>query len=138
MKTRNLLVILLVALLLSGCAANATPESLPEGTERDAVLADTDVFVQDIIGGLENSDYATFCKDFDAKMASSLNADAFDTLVKQFGTLGKSESIELQDIQINGEYYSAIYKVTYASQQVTVRLVVNQESPRLVSGLWFK
>ena len=138
MKTRILLIALLLGLVLSGCASQVKAESLPEGPERDAVVADTDLFAQDIVSGLDNNDYATFSKDFDQTMASSITVEAFDTLVKQFGTLGKSESIELQDVQINGEYYSAIYKVSYGGQQVTLRLVVNQDTPRLVSGLWFK
>ena len=138
MKTRFLLIALILGLVLSGCASQAKAESMPEGPERDAVVADTDVFAQDIVSGLDNSDYATFSKDFDQTMTASITKEAFDNLVKQFGTLGKSESIELQDVQINGEYYSAIYKVNYGSQQVTIRLVVNQDAPRLVSGLWFK
>ena len=138
MKTRILLIALIFGLVLSGCASQAKAESMPEGPERDAVVADTDVFAQDIVSGLDNSDYATFSKDFDQTMTASITKEAFDNLVKQFGTLGKSESIELQDVQINGEYYSAIYKVNYGSQQVTIRLVVNQDAPRLVSGLWFK
>ncbi len=138
MKTRLLLLIsLLLAILLSACSTmQATPEYMPEGPERDAVVADADVFIQNIITGIETKDYATLSQDFNDDMLAAMKPADFDKLTGLYSPLGKATSVELLNVQVAGEYFAVRYKVTYPEKVLTFRVVVDQNDPRQVGGLW--
>jgi hypothetical protein len=138
MKTRflSLFLIILIGTLVS-CTAQPTPEYIPEGAERDLILADSDVFIQDIVDGIKDKDYATFSKDFDDVMLASLKPGDFDKLSATYSLLGAPSTIELVNVQVAGEYFAVRYKVTYPEKVLTMRVVVDNSDPRKVSGLWF-
>ncbi len=139
MKTKFvILVTLITAFLLAACsAATPTPQYMPDGPEKDAVLADTDSYIQDIVTGIETNDYAVFTKNFDDTLLSAMKESDFSQLAKTFGPLGKPESIELKNVEIAGEYFAVRYMVTYTEKVLVYRVVVNNSNPRKISGLWF-
>lgn len=136
---------LLLAILLPACTTTLTPvpekptpEYVLEGELQDAILADSDVFIQNIVTGISNNDYATFAMDFDEVMSNSLKEAEFGQVYASFGALGKSEAIELYNVEVVGDYYAVRYKVTYPKKILIIRVVVDTNDPRKVSGLWFE
>ncbi len=139
MKTRLIVfVYLLTAIILSACGTQATPVYVPEGADRDAILASTDVIIKDLVTGIENKDYDTFSSHFSDVMLNSMKPADMEKLYASFDPLGKSESVELVNVQDVGNYYAVRYKVTYASKDVTFRIVVDKTDPGVQSGLWFE
>lgn len=138
MKNRALYLFFLVILIsLTACSAvQATPEYMPEGPERDSVVADTDVFIQNIVSGIETKDYATFSQDFDDTMLAAMKPANFEQLTSMYSPLGKATSIELLNVQLAGDYLAVRYTVTYPEKVLTFRVVVDQNDPRKVGGLW--
>ena len=118
--------------------SHPTPEYLAEGPERDAILIDSDVFIQHIVDGIAENDYASFSEDFDATMLNSLKVESFDQVYAIYGPLGKSSAIELFNVEVAGDYYAVRYKVKYPSKILIMRVVVDKNDPRKVSGLWFE
>jgi len=138
MKTRLIVIVsLLTAIILSACGTQATPVYVPEGADRDAILASTDVIVKDLISGIENKDYDTFSSHFSDVMLNSLKSADMEKVYATFDPLGKSESVELVNVQDAGDYYAVRYKVTYASKVMIFRIVVDKADPTVQSGLWF-
>ncbi len=130
--------ILLFALSITACGVQPTPDLLPEGAERDAIVANADVFIANILSGIENNDLETFSTDFDATMVSSFSPTAFEQIKIQFADLGKSQAVELVNVQDVGSYYAVRYKVTYAKKEIVFRVVIDKNDPPKVSGLWFE
>lgn len=71
-------------------------------------------------------------------MRSAITQDVFSKIAGQYGKLGSVESVELLNIEDQGEYYGLNYGVNYAGSKVTMRIVVKKSATDLVSGLWFK
>lgn len=125
-------------IILSACGAKATPVYVSEGADRDAILANTDVVIQDVVAGIENKDYETFSKHFSQVMLNSIKPADAEAIFTQFGALGKSGSIELKNVQDIGDYYAVRYTVTYGNKEVVVRVVVEKADTNTMSGLWFE
>jgi hypothetical protein len=140
MKTRLLFITsLLLVMILTACTGvQATPVYMPDGPDRTAVLADSDVFLQHILKGIENKDFTTFSQDFDAAMLAAMKEADFIKLAEMYAPLGTATKVELQNVEIAGIYYPVNYKVTYPDKTLTIRVVVDQNNPRKVSGLWLK
>jgi hypothetical protein len=139
MKTRLFILICLIsAIILSACGAQPTPVYVAEGAERDAITAKTDLIIKDLIKGIENKDFDTFSSHFSDTMLNSMKTSSMDQIYAIFDPLGKSESVELKNVQDIGEYYAVRYNVTYKSKVVTYRIVVDKTDPGVQSGLWFE
>jgi hypothetical protein len=139
MKTRLLFFIGLLSLaILSACSSQPTPVYVPEGADRDAITAKTDIIIKDLITGIENKDYDTFSKHFSELMLNSIKTADMDKIYTTFDPLGKSQSVELVNVQDIGKYYAVRYKVTYKSKIVVYRIVVDKTDPDNQSGLWFE
>lgn len=130
--------IVLLVFILAACGAQPTPDLLPEGAERDAIAANADIFIANILAGIETQDLATFTTDFDATMIKAFTPDAFEQIKIQFADLGKSQSVELFNVQNVGDYFAVRYKVTYAKKDLVFRVMVDKNDPPKVSGLWFE
>lgn len=129
---------ILLVFTLSACTPQATPEYVPEGAERDSIVADADLYIADVISGIEKNDYASFSQDFDQAMLNSFKSSDFEKLSAQFERLGKSKDVELINVQIAGDYFAVRYKVTYDKNVIILRIVVDKNDPRKVSGLWLE
>lgn len=139
MKTRLIFIVSLVSvMILSACGVQATPVYVPEGSEREAITAETDVIIQDLIAGLENKDYDTFSSHFSEVMLNSIKTADMDKIYATFEPLGKSESVELMNVQDVGTYYAVRYVVSYPKKDVIFRIVVDKADPGVQSGLWFE
>ncbi|MBA3074292.1 MAG: DUF3887 domain-containing protein [Anaerolineae bacterium] len=139
MKTRLIIIVsLLSAIILSACGTQATPVYVEEGPDRDAILANTDVIVNDLITGIEIKNYDTFSSHFSDVMLNSIKTADMDKIYTTFDQLGKSESVELISVQDVGDYYSVRYKVTYEKKVMIYRIVVDKTDPGVQSGLWFE
>jgi len=71
-------------------------------------------------------------------MRKAIDKDQFSNIVKQYGKYGVPDSVELLNIEDQGNFYSANFGVNYPDAKLIMRLVVSSEDPSLVSGLWFK
>jgi len=139
MKTRLIFIVcLFTAIILSACSALPTPVYVSEGPDRDAIVAKTDVIINDLIAGIENKNYETFSSHFSEVMLNSIKTADMDKIYATFDPLGKSESVELVSVQDAGDYYAARYKVTYEKKVVIFRIVVDKADPGVQSGLWFE
>jgi hypothetical protein len=138
MKTRYLILLAILLLVFTACTAQPTPVYVPEGTDRDTITADSDIFIENILNGIANKDHATFSADFDEQMLTAMKADSFDQICAVYSPLGEPTSIELLNVQVVDVYYAVRYTVTYPQKEIVVRVVVDGNDPRKVSGLWFE
>jgi len=138
-KTFQILIFLLLVFLISGCTNTAaTAVYVPEGPERDAIVANTDTILQSILTGIENKDSQTFSKYFSKEMLAAMTPAAEEKLFNQFETLGKSLSTELINVQEITDNYAVRYKVTYEKKVVIFRIVVSKADTLVETGLWFE
>jgi len=142
MKTKNsiyfiLITILLTTLVLSACGG---PQAKPvEGAERDAVLLYSEPAADNVLLGINDSDYATFSSPFNATLAKSLNEAEFAKLQQAvLPKVGKYVSREVDSVLQDDKYVTLIYKAKFEQEDgVTVRLVFDKTDTHPVSGLWF-
>ncbi len=126
----------LVVLLLTSC--NAPPPAVVlTGSEREAVLAYADPMTDNLLQGMNDGDYATFARDFDAAMAKAIPATSFDAFMASTASkLGQYESRTVSTVESVDNFTRVIYQARFANDDpVTVRVVFNQD--HLISGLWF-
>ena len=138
---KKFLVLGMVLLVFATTLAACTPKEevvYIEGEERDLVAAQAEPFLQNILSGIANSDYALFTKDFDEGMLKAMTETQFESIVKTMGKLEQPQSYELSNVVDKVEFYGVNYKVTYVKAVVNILLVLPKQEPRLVSGLWFK
>jgi hypothetical protein len=139
MKLKKFLLIgLIAAIALMSSACASTPAATVEGDEKDKAVAMADPFTQDILNGIQNNDYTTFAKDFDAAMAKAMTESQFKTLTDSLSKLGAYKGYEVSSVESVDAYYRVNYKVTYESGSFTMRVVVPKEGTPAVTGLWFK
>jgi hypothetical protein len=128
---------LILVALLAGCASK--PElAYVTGEDSEKITQTVNPIAENILTGIETNNYALFQNDFDETMKKALTEDAFAKIVKQYGTNGTHDSIELLNIEDQGTYYSVNYGVNYPDTKVIMSVVVSKANPDLVSGLWFK
>ena len=141
MKTQKIIIlVVLFAVLLSACNIAPTPEPVfvEDEAEKAVILADSDVFIQNVIDGIKDKDFATFSKDFDEAMLKATTTASFNQLAAIYSALGAPTSVELKNVQDIGTYFAVRYIVKYPEKTLTYRLVVDKNDPRKVSGLWFE
>ncbi len=137
-KRMFVLTAVLIVVTLSACGTQTTPVYVTQGPELDAITADSDIFVENVLTGITNQDYTLFSTDFDETMSSAMKAADFEKICSIYSPLGAATSIELLNVQVVSEYYAVRYEVTYPEKTIVVRLVVDGNDPRKVSGLWFE
>lgn len=139
MKRRfsSFLIILIGIALISGCT-QATTVSYLTGEQSDLVTAQVEPIAREILSAIENNNYDLFVTHFDETMRKAIDEDQFSSIVSQYGKYGAPDSVELLNIEDQGNYYSANFGVNYPEAKVIMRLVVSRDDPSQVSGLWFK
>lgn len=131
-----LITVFSLSTLLTACKAQPTPVYV-QGEEKDLITADAEPIAGHILKGIETADHALFVSDFDDEMRTAMTETQFSTIVKSYGPLGAAQETELINIEEKDTYYRVNYKVTYADKVVIMLVVLPQEEPRKVSGLWF-
>ena len=128
---------IIAAALLGGCAAK--PEiTYVTGEESELVAEAVEPVAENILSGIETNDYDLFVTNFDETMRKAITPDAFSKIAKQIGKHGTAQSLDLLNIEDQGDYYGVNYGVNYTDAKVILRIVVAKATPDLVSGLWFK
>ncbi len=130
-------VIMLSTIMLTSCAGQPQVTYI-EGDEAEQIIALVEPIANNILKGIELNDYDVFVTNFDETMRNAITPDAFAKIAEQYGKLGSVESIELLNIEDQGDFYGLNYGVNYAGSKVTMRVVVKKSATDLVSGLWFK
>ncbi|MCX6055795.1 MAG: hypothetical protein NTZ74_12965 [Chloroflexi bacterium] len=124
--------------ILPSCNAQPTPEYVPEGPERDSILADSNGFARNLQEGMEKKDFELFSRNFDNGMLNAVTNTTFEEIYKRYENSGPRSGLDLINVQVAGDYYAVRYKVTYAKKVVIMRVVVTKTTPRKISGLWFE
>ncbi len=130
-------ILLLLVVAVSACSPKEEVIYI-EGEEREIVAAQAEPFLQHILDGIAQDDYALFTSDFDEAMLKAMTDTQFASIVKTMGKLGEAESHELSNVVDKDVYYGINYKVTYDQAVVNVLIILPKAEPRLVTGLWFK
>lgn len=135
-----ILALLFVTVLISvtSCTSSATPEYVPEGAERESVLANTDQIMQDLLTAIQTKDTDLFSKYFSEEMLAAMKAADQEKLFKQLEPLGESQEVELINVQDLKENYAVRYKVTYSEKVLIYRLVVSKADSSVLEGLWLE
>jgi hypothetical protein len=135
-----ILALLFVTVLISvtSCTSSATPEYVPEGAERESVLANTDQIMQDLLTAIQTKDTDLFSKYFSEEMLAAMKAADQEKLFKQLEPLGESQEVELINVQDLKENYAVRYKVTYGEKVLIYRLVVSKADSSVLEGLWLE
>ena len=133
----SFLVILIGIALLSGCTQATTVPYLT-GEQSDQIAAQVEPIAREILSAIENNNYDLFVTHFDETMRKAIDESQFATIVSQYGQYGSPDSVELLNIEDQGNYYSANFGVNYPEAKVIMRVVVSRDDPSQVSGLWFK
>lgn len=133
---RILLFVVLISISLVGCGSSKTELT---GTDKDAVLAFSEVKTDTLLSGMNNNDYAAFSQDFDADMLTAMPQTQFDAIKKDRDTkLGLYISREVSSVVLVGEFYAVNYAAKFEKDDnVVVRVTFRVAEPHQVSGLWF-
>ena len=131
------LIVLIEIGVTSGCTQAAEITYLT-GKQSDQIAAQVEPIAGEILSAIEDQDYDLFVTHFDETMRKAIDKDQFSNIVKQYGKYGVPDSVELLNIEDQGNLYSANFGVNYPDAKLIMRLVVSSEDPSLVSGLWFK
>jgi len=128
--------LLLAGLLLAGCGSGPTTI---EGAERDEFAAAADPLADSVVNGIDANDYSVFSQYFDQAMLEGLNETAFNELVAMFdGKLGDYQSRTVKSVQTVENLIQVEYKMVYTqAPEVTMRLILNDQNPPQITGLWF-
>ena len=121
---------------LTGCGAKTTPLT---GADRDAVLAFSESKTDNLLAGMNATDYAAFSRDFDAEMLAAMTDSEFAKLkAERDAKLGLYLSRSVDSVVQQGDFYIVVYLAQFEKDEaVTVRVVFRVAEPHQVSGLWF-
>ena len=122
--------------LLVGCGSQGT---ILTGADRDTVLGFTEAKTDNLLAGMNESNYAMFSMDFDSAMLSGITQAGFVDMKKdRDAKLGLYVSRQVNSVIKQGAYYVVIYDAIFEKDDaVVVRVVFNIEEPHQISGLWF-
>jgi Protein of unknown function (DUF3887) len=136
-STRALfLIAILFATLLSACAAKAESLSV---TDRMAFLTYAEPAAENMLQGYNAHDYATFSKDFDQAMKSSITPSAFEDLyTKLNGKIGKYISRQVATVDKVQGYLRMTLKAQFENENdVSVLVVFDSNESHTIAGLFF-
>ncbi len=127
-----------VCLVLLAAACSPGVQTLT-GADRDAVLAYADPMTDNLLAGFNAGDYATFARDFNAKMRDALDEAAFETTRSNIvGKIGTYVSREVSRVEKQGGFIVVIYDARFENEDsVTMRVVFEPVGEHKIAGLWF-
>ncbi len=137
-RSVSLLFLLAVAaiLVLAGCKSSPEPVT---GGDADQVIAYAEPMTDNLLKGFNANDYATFSKDFEDKLRSSIDKAMFDkTHASVTSKVGNYVSRKVNHVEKTGGYMAVIYDAKFQkANDVTVRVVFNGEGNHGIGGLLF-
>lgn len=136
MKKIILALIVLAVGVLAGCGSQGTTL---KNDDAEAVLAYSEAKTDNLLAGMNASDYAAFSKDFDQDMLNGITEAEFAKLkADRDAKLGLYISREVVSVVQTGDFYAVNYKAKFEKDDaVNVRVVFRAAEPHEVSGLWF-
>jgi hypothetical protein len=136
--------VLLLAIGFAGIltACGGSKETILSGQEQEAVLAFSEAKTDNLMAGMNASDYATFSQDFDQPMRTAMSQDAFGKFKQEYdGKLGAYVSRQVKEVtqSQSGKFVAVVYDTVFEkNNSVIMRVVFRAEEPHEISGLWFK
>lgn len=136
MKKIILALIVLAVGVLAGCGSQGTTL---KNDDAEAVLAYSEAKTDNLLAGMNASDYAAFSQDFDQDMLNGITEAEFAKLkADRDAKLGLYISREVVSVVQTGDFYAVNYKAKFEKDDaVNVRVVFRAAEPHEVSGLWF-
>jgi outer membrane murein-binding lipoprotein Lpp len=136
MKKIILALIVLAVGVLAGCGSQGTTL---KNDDAEAVLAYSEAKTDNLLAGMNASDYAAFSQDFDQDMLNGITEAEFAKLkADRDAKLGLYISREVVSVVQTGDFYAVNYKAKFEKDDaVNVRVVFRATEPHEVSGLWF-
>ena len=136
MKKIILVLIVLAVGVLAGCGSQGTTL---KNEDAEAVLAYSEAKTDNLLAGMNASDYAVFSQDFDPDMLSAMTEAEFNKLkADRDAKLGLYLSREAESVVQIGDFYAVNYNAKFEKDDaVGVRVVFHATEPHEVSGLWF-
>ncbi len=134
---RIFLALILLTLLLAGCAPSPDSKKDDDGV---AIKTYSDPIAENIVNGIKNRDYATFSKDFDESLKTSIPESSFGDILNLFDTkLGACSTYAITNAGITSHLPYAVYllQCEKSAKGAYIKLVMDKETPHLLGGLWF-
>lgn len=139
-KLQTFLLFLAAILLLAALPGCAGLQASPiEGAEREQVLAGAEPIAESLFQGMRDHDYTAFSRDFDSTMKKAMNEEAFQKMMATIDpVIGQYQSRRVAKVEKYGKYIAVTYAVRYELEDaVSWRVVLTQEEPMQVTGLWY-
>lgn len=133
MKLKSFLMVIIAALVLSGCSGT-------NQAEKQKLISTADPVVENLMQGLNEENYKKFSQDFDDTMKKSLSETAFkatNDLVKQ--KIGNYVSKSFWKTQKDGKYTVFFYKCKFDNEPGEVLATISIDltgSKPLVGGFY--
>ncbi|HEY9076808.1 MAG TPA: DUF3887 domain-containing protein [Anaerolineaceae bacterium] len=139
LSQKNKTILILFTILLLSLSTGCSQSRLLTGSEREQVLKIAEPYTDGILQGYNQNDYTQFSANFDNAMKKSLNQENFQALYQSFtAKIGKFESRQVTSVQATGTYFAINYLAKFEKEEkVSVRVVITNNEPFLVTGLWF-
>jgi len=136
MKKIILALIVLAVGVLAGCGSQGTTL---KNDDAEAVLAYSEAKTDNLLAGMNASDYAAFSQDFDQDMLNGITEAEFAKLkADRDAKLGLYISREVVSVVQTGDFYAVNYNAEFEKDDaVGMRVVFRAAEPHEVSGLWF-
>ena len=133
------LVLALVVLTAGAVFALTSQSKALTGSEKDAVLAYSEAKTDNLMKGINNSDYAVFSRDLNDKMKGAITETGLTNMrIKVNDKIGNYVSRQVESVTQSGDLVTVIYSARFDNEdQVTVRVIFDAAEPHRISGLWF-
>lgn len=137
-KTLPLITSGLLLLALAGCMFMPQVDTV-EPEEQDEILEISEPIADNLLEGMNTSDYAVFSRDFDDAMKKALDEDAFEEMTQEFsGKIGAYQSRILDHMERIENLVTVVYTAQFENEEeVTIRLTLREGEPYQVAGLYF-
>ena len=138
-KTLLFLLAIGLSVVLTGCGGPKETELT--GSEKEAVLAFSEIKTDSLMAGMKAGNYAAFSKDFDQAMLNAMPQEAFEKFKQEYdGRLGAYVSRQVRQVNQSqsGDFVAVVYDAVFEKDgTVSMRVVFRAGEPHEIGGLWF-
>ena len=133
---------LIVIMMVTACQSTqgqVSPTATVPAIDESAVLEIATPMLENMLIALDQKDYDTFRKNFDEKMKASATRESFDALQSTMAEkYGAYQSIKFEQMASAQGYVNVYYSAIFEKGTLTIQLVLNQNNPKEIAGLWFR